>query len=205
MSFSFCTLCIFSLWTAVPVFCDVIGAPILFYRQRSILNGFQCALPLLFGKFTLLLLHLHRSCSSQESFPAKVFFSKPGCFSSLECNPRNNIFHVWEETVLERASSRQGLFLAMNFSQAEAFQHSTVSGLTLTFHFVGNLNQNRRICWHLQTPFETFHAFGVWGTSLFGARGCLLVVQYWVDSERPFCFTCCFAVFAVSLLCFQEA
>ena len=41
--------------------------------------------------------------------------------------------------------------------------------------------------------------------SLSGARRYFLVVQYWGDSEWPFCFTCCFAVFVVSPLCFQKA
>ena len=68
---------------------------------------------------TKLLLHSHRSSSSQE-FP--TVFSQPGCFSSLECNPGNSIFHVWGETILERASSRQGLFPAASF-----FQPYTVS------------------------------------------------------------------------------
>ena len=38
--------------------------------------------------------------------------------------------------------------------------------------------------------------------SLYWTRRFFFVVQYWGDSERPFCFTCCFAVFVVSLLCF---
>ena len=137
---------LFTLDSRTCFICDVIRAPILFYRHWSTLNGFQCALLLLFGSWrrfqpnsrlllkdwcfmTKLLLHSHRSCSSQESFQRRVFF-QPGCFSSLECNPGN---------------------------------------LTLTFQFVGNLNQNRRICWHLQTPFKTFHAFGAWGINVWRA------------------------------------
>ena len=65
-------------------------------------------------------LHSHRPCSSQESFPAKAFF-QPACFSSLECNPGDNIFHARGETILERASSRQGLFPATSLFQAGTF------------------------------------------------------------------------------------
>ena len=62
----------------------------------------------------------HRPCSSQESFPAKAFF-QPASFSSLECNPGDNIFHARGETILERASSRQGLFPATSLFQAGTF------------------------------------------------------------------------------------
>ena len=62
----------------------------------------------------------HKPCSSQESFPAKAFF-QPACFSSLECNPGDNIFHGGGETILERASSRQGLFPATSLFQAGTF------------------------------------------------------------------------------------
>ena len=115
---------------------------------------------------TKLLLHSHRSCSSQESFPAKVFFPtrllfQPGVWSRKQHFPcvRGNRFGTGE--LQARAVSSHELFPGRSF-----FQHSTVSGLTLTFQFVGNLNQNRRICWHLQTPFQTFHAFGVWGINV---------------------------------------
>ena len=59
-------------------------------------------------------------CAHTGLVPAKNHF-QPGCFSSLESNPGNNIFHVWWETSLEWASSRQGLFPAKCFFQAEAF------------------------------------------------------------------------------------
>ena len=60
----------------------------------------------------------------------------------------------------------------------------------------------------LRNECSCFHVRGaaVLGTdSLSGARCYFLVVQYWEDSEWPFCFTCCFAVFVVSPLCFQKA
>ena len=56
--------------------------------------------------------------------PLLSFFSSvsfPACFSSLECNPGDNIFHARGETILERANSRQGLFPATSLFQAGTF------------------------------------------------------------------------------------
>ena len=128
---------LFTLDSRTCFICDVIRAPILFYRHWSTLNGFQCALLLLFGSWRRFQpIHVYYwkiDVSWPSSFythtglvPAKNhskegFFSNQAAFPSLECNPGN---------------------------------------LTLTFQFVGNLNQNRRICWHLQTPFKLFTPLG---------------------------------------------
>ena len=56
--------------------------------------------------------------------PLLSFFSSvsfPACFSSLECNPGDNIFHARGEAILERANSRQGLFPARAYSRPELF------------------------------------------------------------------------------------
>ena len=66
-----------------------------------------------------------------SSFSAQVLFQpstissqgffRPDCFSSLEFNPAKVLFHVRRETILEWTFSRQGLFPATSFFQAEAF------------------------------------------------------------------------------------
>jgi len=151
----FCKLCIFSLWTVVLVssVMSLVLRSHLFITDRHWMFSVRLTTPLGVGgdfkKFTFthccfmtkFLLHSHRSCSSQESFPAKVFLSR-----NLE---------IIQETTFSRW--RGNRFRTGELQARGCFQ----PGLTSTFQFMGNLNQKRQICWRLQTPFEIFHALGV--------------------------------------------
>jgi len=65
-----------------------------------------------------------RIISSQGFFPASLLFQ-------LECNPGDNIFRARGETILERASSRQGLFHSHELiSGRNFFQPCAVSSFT---------------------------------------------------------------------------
>ena len=96
------------------------------------------------------------ACSSEALFPAKAFFQLD-CFSSLEFNSAQILFHVQRKTILEWTFSRQGLFPATSFFQVEAFsRHVPFAALRGSLGVVLLFGWFYLFCWCFGFSFSFF-------------------------------------------------